>query len=215
MGKKMTDMPKPPGLAELAGAVTELGDSVKSLEDTVNSELKTEPKVKTKLEFFPGHPRAGAEIILTAPYAYGLDTATGFLNDHHMFDPATPLVLVKSSFSNVLEAFNADYKLQVSTLHAASVKAAKSLGQKEPLIGAEFARMCRGRADMRLEEGQQRLMSWDGVGELMIQLPYAIIAQQGEDPVNPVIDFRQSRIYINGMIWVVSFSASGTEYCKC
>lgn len=211
MGEEMTNMPKPPGLAELAGAVADLGDSVKSLEEVVNPVLA--PKVKTKLEFFPGHPREKEDLVFKAPYAFGLDSASGYVNDHHQFDPATPLVLVKSSFSNVLEAFVADYKAQVMALHQASVKAAKVLSQKNPQIGAEFARSCQMRADMRLEEGQQRLMAWNGVGEVTIQLPYAIIAQQGDDPVNPVIDFRQSRIYVNGMIWCVAFNPQ--ELCKC
>lgn len=181
------------------------------LQKDVNIELvpsadagKPASNIRKKLEMAPGSSIV-LPAVLSPPYAYGLDGASGLLNDFHAFDPETPLVLVKSSFSNVLEAFVADYKAQVLALFQAADAIAKKLATgKKAMISAEYAEMCRGRADMRLEEGQQRLMKWDGIGELAVQLPYAVIAQSGDES-NPIIDFQHSRIRVNGMIWVCSY----------
>jgi len=177
--------------------------------DAVNVELipsVTAPQINFKLLPSPDKPGMVLPEPLVAPYAFGFDAASGFVTDFHAFNPETPLVMLKASFSNVLEAFVQEYKMHVAVLFNTAADLAKKLGQPKGQISGEVANMCRGRADMRLEEGQQRLMQWDGTGELMVQLPYAVIAEQGEAP-NTTINMRGSRIYVNGLIWVISHRA--------
>ena len=157
------------------------------------------PADNYKLRFPDGTERTVPEV-LQPPYAFGFDAAAGFLTDFHQFDPRTPLVMLKSSFSNVMEAFVHDYEAQLNAIYQAAETTCKKLGQTNPM-SADFMRNLKIRARGRLEEGQHRLMQWDGKSELMVQLPYCLLAQQGEGD-EATINFRASRPYVNGVIWV-------------
>lgn len=150
--------------------------------------------------------------VLVPPYAYGFDCAAGRVTDYHKFHDELPLVMLKASFSNVIEAFVLEYNMNLSLLMQSAEETCKKLGMKNPLTH-DYIRALKSGAYERLDEGLRRLMSWDGVGELMVQLPYCLLAQSG-DKDNSAINFRQSNPRVNGVIWVASYRHAALDVDK-
>lgn len=160
---------------------------------------------KFEYKYVPDHPKAaeGLPNPLVAPYAMCFDSSAMLVQDHFKFPPDTPLLACKATFANVLNSFINEYKFNVGRLFMAGEAAAKKLS-KPPIIPAQVAQEATVRAEMIYERNRDRLMQWDGKGELHCMLPYCVITSQNVDGVE-IVDFKKSSMSVHGMIWVLKW----------
>lgn len=159
---------------------------------------------KFEFKYVPDHPKAaeGLPNPLVAPYALCFDSNAMLVQDYFKFPEGTPLLACKATFANVLNSFINEYKFNVGRLFMAGEQTGKKLG-KQPIIPIQAAQEATARAEMIYERSRDRLMQWDGSGELHCMLPYCIISTQ--DEAGEIVDFKKSSMAVQGMIWVLRF----------
>jgi len=126
------------------------------------------------------------------------------VQDFFKFPDNTPLIACKATYANVLNSFVNEYKHNVGRLYMAGESAGKKLS-KPPIIPPQAAQEATVRAEMIYERSRDRLMQWDGKGELHCMLPYCVVATQKVDDTNEIVDFKKSSMSVHGMIWVLKW----------
>lgn len=161
---------------------------------------------KFEFKYVPDHPKAaeGLPNPLVAPYAMCFDSSAMLVQDYFQFPEGTPLIAAKATYANVLSSFINEYKHNVGKLFMAGEMAGKKLS-KPPILPVQMCQEATARAEMIYERSRDRLMQWDGNGELHCMLPYCVIATQKVDDSNEIVDFKKSSMNVHAMIWVLRF----------